>query len=448
MRRPGWRCARWAALAALTWLLPALAPAAEQPARFDTLDVRAVLERQRTALDSLLLPESTTLDTSGATSVSDSLDRGGSAAVQAHRAAADTTHHRQFSLALQPFALTAYQRVDGLRLGMGGEARVGSRLRADVAGAYGFSSYDWQGRGGIEFGRRRGPRLRLAASLLAEPFGPTPAGRSLGAFAFLFGEDRRDYLQRRSFECEIAPRQSDAYDAALTLFSRRDESLTAATDFHLVGGGTPIEDPNPAVTEGTAQGAALRLRLGGERPAQRLTLEAGACGGPAGGDFEYNWQAVQFDLRRAVLSGGLLSLTLEGANTGGSSPLQAASYLGGDANLRGFERLEFAGRQRASLRLEYAFGIDLLARTRLPLLERLHLQFIPFVDAGSTWGETLAAAGSRGTLEGEWRSSVGLGMQRTLWIPGLEALRLDVMRRTDRGQDAWSAWLRVVELEL
>ena len=144
----------------------------------------------------------------------------------------------------------------------------------------------------------------------------------------------------------------------------------------------------------------------------------------------------------------MLSLTLEGANAGGSPPLQAASYLGGDANLRGFERLEFAGRQRARLRLEYAFGIDLLARTRLPLLDRLHLQFIPFVDAGSTWGETLAATSSRGTLEGTWRSSVGLGMQRTLWLPGLEALRLDVIRRTDRGKDAWSAWLRVVDVEI
>ena len=81
-----------------------------------------------------------------------------------------------------------------------------------------------------------------------------------------------------------------------------------------------------------------------------------------------------------------------------------------------------------------------------PFLDRLRLQWIPFADAGSTWGETLAVDGSQPTLGGDWRSSVGLGLQRTLWIPGIEVLRLDVMRRTDRGEDAWSAWLRVVKL--
>lgn len=440
---------RWpiAWLFSLLCVLPALAGAAEQPARFDTLDVRTILRRERATLDSLLLPESTAIDTTHAASLADSLDRGGRAALLERRAAADTTRHRKLTLSLQPLALTAYQRVDGLRLGMGGEASVGARVRADAAIAYGFSSDDWQGRGGIEFGRRRGPKVRLSATFQNEPFGPTPAGRSLGAFALLFGDDRRDYLQRRGFECEIASRDRERFAASLALFSRHDASLEAATDFHFVGGGTGMEDPNPAITPGTSQGAEVRLRFGRERSPQRLALEAGACGGLAGGDHEYNWQRMQFDFRRTVFAGGTMALTLEGANTGGSPPSQAVSYLGGDATLRGFERLEFAGRQLARVRFEYAFGVDLLARTHLPLVEKLRVQFIPFVDAGSTWGETLHTAGSRGTLEGAWRASAGLGMQRTLWLPGLEALRLDVIRRTDRAPDAWSAWLRVVDVE-
>ena len=444
LRQRLWK--RWLAFGVLALWLPALSHAAEQPARFDTLDVRAVLERERAALDSLLLPESTVLDTTGTTATVDSLDRGGAAAVRDRRPVS-TSPRKRVGLSLEPLALTDYQRVDGLRLGMGAEARLGRRVRADLAGAYGFASHDWAGRAHLEFGRRAGPQVRFTAAELAEPFGPTPGGHSLGLMAFAIGQDRRDYLRRRDFECEVSPWRSLSRAISLAYFVRRDETLAAATDFHLLGGGTPMEDPNPAVTSGTARGGALRVRLGQEAAAQRVAMEAGACGGPAGGEFEYNWQSLRIDLRHAGPAGGTFALTLEGANAGGSPPVQAASFLGGDATLRGFERLEFAGRQRASLRLEYAFGIDLLRRTRIPLLERLRLQFIPFVDAGSTWGETLAAAGSRGTLEGTWRSSVGLGMQRTLWIPGLEALRLDLVRRTDRGDAAWSAWLRVVDFE-
>jgi hypothetical protein len=59
-----------------------------------------------------------------------------------------------------------------------------------------------------------------------------------------------------------------------------------------------------------------------------------------------------------------------------------------------------------------------------------------------------AVEGSRGDLDGSLRSSFGLGLQRQLWLPGLEALRLDLVRRTDGRGDGLDFWLRVVPLEL
>jgi len=123
------------------------------------------------------------------------------------------------------------------------------------------------------------------------------------------------------------------------------------------------------------------------------------------------------------------------------------AYLGGNGNLRGYERLEFAGRERASARIEYAFALDLLARTRVPIVERAHVQFIPFVDAGTTWGTVPAVAETRGTLDGDARASVGLGLQRTLWLPGLEVLRLDVSYRTQGGDSHWGFWLRAISID-
>jgi hypothetical protein len=53
-----------------------------------------------------------------------------------------------------------------------------------------------------------------------------------------------------------------------------------------------------------------------------------------------------------------------------------------------------------------------------------------------------------GTLDGKLRSSFGLGLQRTLWIPGLLAARLDIVRRTDGKPHPWSVWFRGVDLDL
>jgi hemolysin activation/secretion protein len=135
--------------------------------------------------------------------------------------------------------------------------------------------------------------------------------------------------------------------------------------------------------------------------------------------------------------------SLSGTNTAGSPPVQAIAYLGGEGNLRGFERLEFAGKRSLAARLDFEWGRDILAKTRIPIVRRLQLQFIPHVDVGTTWGDARGVAGTRGNLDGELRSAVGLGIRRSTGYPGIASLRADISWRTDGSGDNPAVWLRV-----
>ena len=150
---------------------------AAAPAVLDTLDVHTILERRSTLLDSLLAPESTRLDTVGTASLADSLDRGGAAAIRAH--APETTRApRRLTFSLRPFQMSTYNRVDGLRLGSGGGARVSGIASVTADAAYGISSERWQGAALLSlhpFGSgpaNRRPALELGWSDQVLPFGP------------------------------------------------------------------------------------------------------------------------------------------------------------------------------------------------------------------------------------------------------------------------------------
>jgi len=440
----------WSATSLATAVLLAAtgvpAAPAESPATYDTLGVRSVLEGRQSVLDSLLLPESTQFDTAGTTSLADSLDRGGAAAIAAQKRAVAKSHKHHIDLGFQPLALTTYNRVEGMRVGIGIQPSLTRWLRLDLAGAYGFSSKRWSGRTALELGKRRGPLLRFEWQDLSRPFGPQSNGRSLGFWSLVAGQDRRDYLRRRGFGLDLWAYRRGRTRLGVRTLATRETSLDALTDFHFFGGGTAIELPNPPVDDGDLRSIALMGHDGDLRSRTWLDGEVGWAGGPAGGDFDYNWQRVAGGVR-PYIPGGRLSIGFETTHVGGSPPLQSAAYLGGDANLRAYDRLEFAGRQTANVRLEYSIGLDLLARTRIPVIERFKLQFIPFLDAGSTWDDVHAAAQTSGSLEGDPRSSVGLGLQRLLWLPGLEAVRVDIMVRTDRSDDRWGFWVRSLALD-
>jgi hypothetical protein len=459
----------------MAWLVTACigcatsAAAGAAPATYDTLSVESVLQQRQAHLDSLLLPESTRFDTLGVSGTADSLDQGGAEAVHARvKAQSKARRHHAAELHLQPLALSTYNRIEGSRAGMGVETHLGPAL-GEVAAAYGFANHRWSGRARLELSNSAHAAVTFEWHELVEPFGPNVGESDSPLLALVAGQDRQDYLRRRALEVSMWPRKTEQASLRLRFFEHRDTPVTSHTDFSLFGGDLPIDEPNPSVDIATTRGMALKGHASSRHRGAAIRIEAGGAEDVEGAfslpipaksmaSFEnqyryhhgkgYAWQRGSVALQRIVSGGNTVSFAIEAMSVTREPPLQELPYLGGDANLRGYDRLEFSGRRRASARFEFALGKDLLARTRIPLVERLHLQFIPFVDGGTTWGQAGGVERTTGSLNGKLRSSVGLGLQRTLWIPGLLAARLDIVRRNDGHPHPWSVWFHGVDLDL
>lgn len=442
--------------------LPAARPAAAGSAAAglaaspDSSSLLEILARQSTRLDSLLHPESTRLDSAGVDSLVQRFDTGGAEAIR--------TFHPSWGrrpgvgLSFRPAALTTYNRVEGVRVGAGVGFRPGEMLRLDGAAAYGCSNHRWGGEGSATIIGQGRPWARVQVSELVRPFGPGATEYSWGLQALVAGQDRRDYLRRKEGRVSLWPVGLPGGHLALSGFIRDDSPVKEKTDYSLFGGNSPIHDPNPAVSAGITRGVALEATTAFGGDLLSVAAEAGIAGYDLGGDFGYSWQTGRVTLRPVFPDGGILNVSLEGALLSGSAPYQDHAFLGGEGNLRGYDRLQFVGRRRLSARIEYETGVDILRRTGVSFLKPLKIQFIPFVDLGTTWERPAAANEAAGadslgnepglrwgkTLGGSIRSSVGIGFQRELWLPGVRAVRLDLIRRADGSDNPWGFWFRIL----
>ncbi|MDZ4804435.1 MAG: hypothetical protein SGI90_06210 [Candidatus Eisenbacteria bacterium] len=435
-RTTWWVVAGW--LAAVTPIL-----AAEPSSTSDaspTSDVNQVLARESMKLDSLLSPESRIPDRPELDTRISALDGGNFDSL-----GVPFRGRGGFSLAVAPGRWSMFNRVEGARVSSGLDVRIARGLRFKGDAGYAIAAHRWVGQAVLTAGgRRTGTMIRLEAFDRMKTFGPDPVATGSAFLALLAGQDRQDYLRRRQAGLWLTPIRSREGELKIGAWLREDRSAEAVTDDHLLGGGTPMEQPNPVVDEVKHNGltAAGDWRLGGDLMSLRAEAEMCMANSKASDDFAAQEIGITI---RPILPGGTLSLSLDGQNTAGSPPIQEEPYLGGDGNLRGYERLEFTGRRRLSARIEYELGLDLLKRARIPLLELLHLQFIPFVDIGTTWGEGRGASSTRlPSLDGASRTSIGLGLRRDVWLPGVRAIRLDVIRRTDGDDDPTRFWFRLI----
>ena len=403
--------------------------------------IEETLRRQNAKNDSLLNPETLDRDTTELWNPF-SLDNPDSLLEYMNR---DRDQGLHFSFT--PLSFSTYNRVEGQRVGVAFRLADQRRFEAETAGGYAFKAHRWSGFGRITLGEPNGPAVGIEGHDRVLTFGPNRIEYAAGFLALVAGQDRQDYLRSRGGSLTVWPRRSPGGQVWITAAHAEELSLEALTGHSIFGGHTPMEYPNPEIDEGRTRSISIGGRASFRQAFVDLNAEAGVAGGELGGDFDYSWQRGQVTLRPVFPDGGVFSLALEGVRTGGSPPVQAVPYLGGDGNLRAYERLEFAGKSRASLRAEYATGVDLLGRTGLRFLRKLRLQFIPFVDAGTTWDDVRAVETSRGNLDGEIKSSVGLGVRREIWLPGIQAVRLDVSRRTDGADDPWSVWFRLLPLQ-
>jgi hypothetical protein len=418
---------------------------ASPPPGADTLDVHSILRARSAAIDSALRAETTEFDTLGLDSLVTTLDRGGaaaaaSAAASAARAAGGP--RKPVRLAWKPLALSTYDRVNGLRLGSGAAIDVGRWLTLDGAAARALSAGEWAWSADARAGDERAA-VEAGWFDHTVPFGPNQGAYFTSLGALVAGQDRQEHLQRRAWHAGLALEPARRTRIGLRYFVHEDDSAPAVTDFHFAGGDTPIERASPAISPGTTRGVELRGSWRARHDRASVDVHGGVAGGSLRGAHEFAWQEASARVASPAWAGGVWELTAGAAHVAGSPPVQAVPFLGGDGNLRGFAPLEFGGDVRLALRAEYAWGYDLLARTRVPVVRSLRLQFIPFVDAGTTWGVEGGALGAA-PLDGRWKSSVGLGIKRNIDYPGLGAVRLDVSRRTDGGPGGVGVWFRVM----
>jgi hypothetical protein len=414
--------------------------AGEKPS-WDKKSDEEVLRERRAISDSLLLKESTQIDTAGISRLVRELEREGNATLDSILSAQDKVSFPQLSV--RPFSMTSYNKVEGVRLGFGFGATLKPGIKTLAAGAYGFSNHRWSGEGSASIGNGEGFGGEIQIENRVVPFGPNRLVSSSGLQALVAGQDRQDYLHRKRLALTLWPLRSR--NAIVWLSgSHREESTVASTTDYSFFDGSPIEAPNPQIDPGTTRAAALGSSLNHRGDLVSITLETGIAGGGLGGDFGFSWRLGSLTLRPVFPDGGILNLSVEGLDVGGSAPVQARAFLGGDGNLRGYRHLEFVGKRRLSARIEYEIGIDLLGITGVGLLKAMRLQLVPFTDLGTTWGQVEGVERTQGTLGGSVRSSSGIGLKRDIWLPGIQSVRLDIIRRNDGSPDPLGFWFRLI----
>ncbi len=324
-----------------------------------------------------------------------------------------------------------YNRVEGFLFGGGGTlGRADDRSQLSLFGGYATGSEAFRYRAGFTTELPRTDRkLSLALSFrdCVEPFGSNRIALN-SVRAFVGGADDQDYLHRVGGAARLVfePWQGVSLDTGYE--GSRERSIATDSDFSVWGN---LDQPNPAVDEGDEHALVVGFHLGGWRwlnadITQRL------AGGALGGDFRYARTDIVLNARGYPLGRQQFDLTLRGVTTGDNPPLQQLADIGGLTTVRGYQRRTHVGNHSFAARLEYLFPYDVLASTRIPLLEDLGLQFIPWADAGRV-GE--------GDSQ-DWITSAGIGLQRYLWpFEEASSIRLDFAWPLDNQADDFAVYL-------
>lgn len=336
-------------------------------------------------------------------------------------------------------AALRYNRVEGFNVVPSAELSFPTRrpLRIFAQVGYGWASEEVTGRAGIRARLAEGagqPTLELegARDVYAYGSGGIP-GNTLNAL--LLGEDWDDYYLGEGAAAalsftpgrgmlEIRYRTEDA------------QSMDNVTDAPFGHG--PFR-PNPPIDDGRSRSLDLTLAWNDEeRDRFAATARGRVAGRGLGGDFDYESWRLDAVARKTLWFGDLAAVRLSGGAATGAVPWQGLHLLGGFDTLRGYDVNELPARRFAHGRIDYRLGTDLLRW--IPFVGRLRLQPTPFFDGAAVF----EAQNRDGTPvrfdEPELRSSAGVEIrQNVLGIPGGGGqFRLDIAKRLDRGEGAWT----------
>jgi hypothetical protein len=336
-----------------------------------------------------------------------------------------------------PGVAGAFNRVDGLNLGLGVDARLHdvqswNHPRVYARAAYGLAGRRLAWAAGLtrSFGRDGALQLGYEAHDLTDT---DDHFRSVGledggGRRLLHSANALDFHRRRGHEAWARGRLGGRGQAVLAFRSDRYSSLSVATADPPVRQTPP--HPNPAVEEGRmrsllavarwssrgelfpdpdAERAALPLRSVyglNVAPLEALRAEAAfeAGGRALGGEFDFERLIVLLRARRAAAMNVLQARVLLGL-AHGEPPRPKRFFLGGAGTLRGYEEKRFEGTRMLLGTLEWSLA---------PIAGAPAL--VPFADVGRA---------DRGrTPTSGWRAGAGAGLR---WpARGVGFVRLDV----------------------
>jgi len=310
--------------------------------------------------------------------------------------------------------LGAYNRVEGLVIGLGAEVssnrRPGLRLVAQGAWATASGAFRYYG----ELDVPVGPVVAYGGYAdHVVPFGSNRITLN-GLRAFVGGSDDQDYMRKKGGWAGLRIEPRSLLSVSVQYAAADEDSVRTRSVWSVFG---DLDQPNDAMNQGAMRSIDLELEAGSISDArEHLLMGYRIAGGGLGGDFTFTGLEASAQARRYLLGGTEALLSLRFEDTGGSPPLQNLADEGGLSSVRGWMRNTLLGRSGFDSRLEVYLPVDPLALTRVPLLEQARIQPVLWGDAGRVWNGNSDL----------WISSLGFGLQRYIGPFGPAAnLRLD-----------------------
>jgi hypothetical protein len=327
--------------------------------------------------------------------------------------------------------LVAYQRADGLVLSLRGRMRTPEPFQPALSGniGYGFRSKRWSTLVTVSQPVTRSRSLCVEASGFAHTDYTDQTGIGSGensAAAIFFKEDFRDYYRSEGGSIGVVLEPSEALQVRGEFRAVDYTSLPNTADWSF-GRGEFI--PNPPIDAGSMRSLFVQARLGSRLRSAQLSYEHSGRD-LFGGDFEFRQLTGQLRTRLRMGRDQILDLRVRsGTNLHGVLPQQKRYVVGGLGTVRGYPYQTLLvpdpaaapapgtapplGGERVFLaNAEYVF----------PVIE--DVQAVLLFDTGMAWADRAARIDP-----GQWKSSIGMGLQL-----GDDDLRVEVLKRLDRGE--------------
>ncbi len=264
--------------------------------------------------------------------------------------------------------LLRYNRVEGPAIGGRFEAQLGTFLGPldfQASGFFGFADLEPKARLGLE---RSTVRRRVALGAYRELRPTDPAGRYLGLGnslnAFFFGRDDGEYYLATGADLLLRPPSTSRESWRLKLYAERQDPLSNQTDFALFRAFDGPGTFRPTLAADLLEEAGGELTLSpwwgsdplGFQGGLELYGQGAAWRHPDSTAAQEYYRASAVARLAVPAAAGKWRLGLEagGGTTWGQAPLQRSWFLGGPANLRGYDASVLVGGTFARGRVEIA----------------------------------------------------------------------------------------------